>query len=53
MINVAYIGVVIIWATTPLAIQWSSGEQVYMFAVTVRMAIGLALLGLVFLFLCF
>lgn len=48
MINVAYIGVIIIWTTTPLAIQWSSGEYGFIFAVTARMALGLAVLGLVF-----
>ncbi|TQV71797.1 DMT family transporter [Exilibacterium tricleocarpae] len=46
----AYLGVVLIWATTPLAIQWSSGGISFMAAVSLRMlvalVIGLSLLGL-------
>lgn len=41
----AYLGVILIWSTTPLAIQWSS-EAGYLFGVTARMAVGLALCGL-------
>lgn len=38
-IPAAYIAIIIIWSTTPLAIQWSSeGEP--LFSVTVRMLIG-------------
>ena len=38
-ISAAYIAIIIIWSTTPLAIQWSSeGEP--LFSVTVRMIIG-------------
>lgn len=36
----AYIGVVIIWATTPLAIKWSSQDAGFLFGVTSRMVLG-------------
>ncbi len=36
----AYIGVIFIWSTTPLAIQWSSDGWGYLFAVSARMVIG-------------
>lgn len=39
----AYAGVVLIWATTPLAIKWSSSGVGFLFAVFGRMAIGLVL----------
>ena len=37
---VAFIGVIMIWATTPLAIKWSSMGAGFLFAVAARMAIG-------------
>lgn len=37
----AYIGVIIIWSTTPLAIQWSGDDVGYLFGITSRMTIGL------------
>ena len=37
----AYICVILIWSTTPLAIQWSSEGGGYLFGVTARMALGL------------
>lgn len=43
----AYISVVLIWATTPLTIQWSSGYSLsFIAAVLLRMSVALAL-GLV------
>ncbi len=39
----AFIGVVLIWSTTPLAIQWSSAEGGFLFAVMARMVLGLAI----------
>lgn len=39
----AYFSVVLIWATTPLAIQWSSDSLSFMAAVAARMMIALAL----------
>lgn len=36
----AYIGVILIWSTTPLAIKWSNGVGSYFVGVTGRMAIG-------------
>lgn len=42
-IPAAYIGVVLIWGTTPLAIKWSGEGVGYLFGVTGRMVIGLFL----------
>jgi drug/metabolite transporter (DMT)-like permease len=39
----AYAGVILIWSTTPLAIQWSAQGAGFSFAVMARMLIGLAL----------
>lgn len=39
-IPMAYICVILIWSTTPLAIQWSSEHVGYLFAVMGRMDIG-------------
>ena len=36
----AYIGVVLIWSTTPLAIKWSAEDVSYVFGVTARMSLG-------------
>jgi len=36
----AYIGVIIIWSTTPLAIKWSGHEVGFLFGVTGRMVLG-------------
>ncbi len=38
----AYLGIVLIWATTPLAIKWSAEEEGFLLGVTARMAIGYA-----------
>ena len=38
----AYFGVILIWSTTPLAIQWSAQGASFSFAVFARMLIGLA-----------
>lgn len=43
----AYLGIVLIWSTTPLAIQWSAQEAGYSFAVLARMAIGFTVAGLI------
>ncbi|NOR51791.1 MAG: EamA family transporter [Gammaproteobacteria bacterium] len=44
----AYLGVILIWSTTPLAIQWSGADGNYLFGLTARMAIGLVVtIGLV------
>ena len=42
----AYISVVLIWATTPLAIQWSSESVGFLFGISSRMALG-AILALI------
>jgi drug/metabolite transporter (DMT)-like permease len=39
----AYLSIILIWSTTPLAIQWSSTGDGFLFPVMARMAIGLAL----------
>ena len=36
----AYISVVLIWATTPLAIQWSSQSVGFLFGISSRMILG-------------
>jgi drug/metabolite transporter (DMT)-like permease len=40
-IPLAYMSVILLWATTPLAIKWSDQGSGFLFAVTGRMAIGL------------
>lgn len=47
-IRVAYLGVILIWSTTPLAIQWSSEGGNYLFAISLRMLIGLSVLFVIF-----
>lgn len=42
-ISTAYLGVIAIWSTTPLGIQWSTLGSSYAFAVMVRMLIGWAI----------
>ncbi len=39
----AYISVILIWATTPLAIQWSSESVGYLFGISSRMVLGATL----------
>jgi drug/metabolite transporter (DMT)-like permease len=39
-IPVAYFGIILIWSTTPLAIQWSTQGTGFAFAVLARMLIG-------------
>lgn len=41
----AYLGIIMIWATTPLAIKWSSASAGFVFGVSARMVLG-ALLSL-------
>ena len=42
-LSIAYIAVILIWSTTPLAIQWSALGGGFTFAVLARMVIGLVL----------
>jgi len=42
-VPIAYATVILIWSTTPLAIQWSALGAGYAFAVMARMVIGVAL----------
>ena len=44
-IPIAYVGVILIWSTTPLAIQWSGAGVGYLFGITSRMILGM-LVGL-------
>lgn len=39
----AYIGIILIWTTTPLAVKWSGEGAGYLFGVTGRMVIGVIL----------
>jgi drug/metabolite transporter (DMT)-like permease len=39
----AYLGIILIWSTTPLAIQWSTQGSGFAFAVFARMLVGAAL----------
>jgi len=45
----AYVGVIMIWATTPLAIKWSGESVGFLFGVSARMLIGLAVISLLML----
>jgi len=40
----SYLSVILIWSTTPLAIQWSGNDVGFQFGVAARMAIGLLVL---------
>ncbi len=47
----AYLGIILIWATTPLAIKWSNDSSDFLLAVSTRMSIGFVLcLALLLLF---
>lgn len=39
----AFTGIILIWATTPLAIKWSSEETGFLFGLTARMMLGAAI----------
>ncbi len=49
-VNSAYLGIILIWSTTPLAIKWSGEEVDFLFGLTARMVIGtiIALIILMF-----
>ena len=40
MVPAAFAGVVLIWATTPVAIKWSSEGAGFLFGVSSRMVLG-------------
>lgn len=40
-IVLAYVFIVLLWATTPLAIKWSAGGSSFIFGVAARMSIGM------------
>lgn len=41
-VQAAYLGIILIWSTTPLTIQWSTQGMSFSLAVLARMVIGLA-----------
>ena len=41
-VPVAYLGVILIWSTTPLAIKWSGEDVGFLFGATARLCIALA-----------
>ena len=43
-VSLAYLGVVLIWSTTPLAIAWSWQAAGFLFGITSRMVLGLMLM---------
>lgn len=45
-VPISYLTVILIWSTTPLAIQWSGDEVGFQFGVAARMFIGLIALSL-------
>jgi drug/metabolite transporter (DMT)-like permease len=48
-VPVAYLSVILIWSTTPLAIKWSAQGAGFAFAVASRMVIGLVVAALILL----
>ena len=44
-IKLAFLGVIIIWSTTPLAIKWSDGGMGFLFGVTMRMILACVVAG--------
>jgi len=44
-IKLAFLGVIIIWSTTPLAIKWSNGDMGFLFGVTMRMILAFVVAG--------
>jgi hypothetical protein len=40
-VPISYLSVILIWSTTPLAIQWSGNDVGFQFGVAARMLIGL------------
>jgi drug/metabolite transporter (DMT)-like permease len=46
-VPVAYLGIILIWSTTPLAIQWSTQGASFALAVFARMLIGVVVAALV------
>lgn len=46
-VPLAYLGIIVIWSTTPLAIQWSTQGIGFALAVLARMAIGIVVASLV------
>ncbi|HEC28324.1 MAG TPA: DMT family transporter [Gammaproteobacteria bacterium] len=49
-ITAAYIGIILIWSTTPLAIKWSDDGVGFLFGVTSRMLIGVLICVLILAF---
>jgi drug/metabolite transporter (DMT)-like permease len=49
-VHLAYLGVILIWATTPLATKWSGDGPGFLFGVMSRMVLGLACVTVILLF---
>ena len=49
-VNSAYLGIILIWSTTPLAIKWSGEEVDFLFGLTARMVIGTVIAFIILLF---
>ena len=45
-IKLAFLGVIIIWSTTPLGLKWSGEEVGFLFGVTARMILAVSVAGL-------
>lgn len=41
-VPLAYLGIILIWSTTPLAIKWSGQDVGFLFGIACRMGVGLA-----------
>lgn len=46
-VPVAFVGVILIWTTTPLAVQWSGQDVGFLFGLTARMTLAAILISLV------
>lgn len=49
-VTTAYLGIIIIWSTTPLAIKWSGDGPGFLFGITARMLIGMLICLLILAF---
>lgn len=49
-VNSAYVGIILIWSTTPLAIKWSGEDVDFLFGLTARMIIGTVIAFIILLF---
>jgi len=45
-VPIAFVGVILIWTTTPLAVKWSGQDVGFLFGLTARMVVAALLIGL-------